>query len=277
MNTLRLSLMYLLGKVHCPFHVAKRVTDEEAHQDALQLAFLEKLQEVRRDGDVAQWETPLGLFWFPVNNRPRELAFILAEQQRGVYGTVKLGEVVIDCGANIGAFTRAALQAGAERVVAIEPAPENLECLKRTFAQEIASGRLTLVPKGVWDEETVLTLHIDPEASGHNSMVKNLGKGRQVQVPVTTIDAVVGGLHIRPTLVKIDTEGAEDRVIRGGRKTIGEFKPRLAIATEHFPQNAKQAVRVLRGVGAYSIRSGPATYMEGHVFPEVVYADPVAS
>jgi hypothetical protein len=44
-------------------------------------------------------------------------------------------------------------------VVAIEPSPANLECLRRNMSREIASGRVIVYPKGVWDREDVLALN----------------------------------------------------------------------------------------------------------------------
>ena len=94
------------------------------------------------------------------------LAHNLAEQERRIYmaGSVNVnaGDTVLDCGANVGVFTRVALAAGAKQVVAIEPAPDNVACLRRNFASEIAAGRVIVYPKGVWDKDDVLVLHAEP-------------------------------------------------------------------------------------------------------------------
>ena len=45
---------------------------------------------------------------------------------------------------------------------------------------------------------------------------------RKIEVPCTTIDNFVEAFQIAPTTVKIDVEGAEDLVIQGGMKTLGE-------------------------------------------------------
>src|SRR6187551_3037295 len=104
---------------------------------------LAESKTVKKDGELELWETPKGLFWTPSRSR-YGLPFHLAEQEMNIYGDeqmgVRKGDIVLDCGANIGTFTRTALDRGAKTVVAIEPAPENLECLRRTFANEIASG-----------------------------------------------------------------------------------------------------------------------------------------
>src|SRR5262252_2026765 len=79
------------------------------------------------------------------------------EQKRNIYGgRIHAGDVVLDAGANVGVFVRKALWAGASKVIAIEPAPENLECLRRTFAHEVARGQVVIYPKGVWGRPDVL-------------------------------------------------------------------------------------------------------------------------
>ena len=66
----------------------------------------------------------------------------LAEIERHVYGSgphfIRAGDIVLDCGASDGDFTREALQAGAGKVVAIEIAPTSAECIRRNLAAEVA-------------------------------------------------------------------------------------------------------------------------------------------
>ena len=101
---------------------------------------------------------------------------------------VQPGSVVLDCGAHIGVYVKEALSKGAKQVVAIEPAPENIECLRRNFAKEIAENRVTVYPKGVWDKEETLTLHVNPNNSAGDSFVIKGQDSQEVnQVHLTTI------------------------------------------------------------------------------------------
>ena len=130
---------------------------------------------------------------------------------------------------------------GARKVIAIEPAPENLVCLRRNMAREIQDGTVIVVAKGVWDHEDHLTLQIDSVNSAADSFVSKRDlKGRSVDVPLTTIDHIVSELGLeRVDFIKMDIEGAEKQALVGASKTLKRFKPRLSIATEHLRGDSK--------------------------------------
>src|SRR5689334_25347188 len=108
-------------------------------------------------------------------SRKQLLAYLMAKHTWTVnYNPneqVHEGDVVLDCGAHVGVFTHFALQRGASKVVAIEPDPVNLECLRRNLKKEIEAGKVVLYPKGVWSSDTTLVLHEGSENSGMNSVV----------------------------------------------------------------------------------------------------------
>jgi FkbM family methyltransferase len=171
---------------------------------------------------------------------------------------VKAGDVVVDCGAHVGTFTDIALRRGASKVVAIEPDPVNLECLRRNFVEEIASGRVIVVPKGVWSSEKVLTLYTGGENSGTNSMVMDQNGGR-VDVPVTKLDNIVAELKIgRVHFIKMDIEGAEREALRGGLQTIKRDFPTLMLDTYHLPDDMQVLPAIIHGANSkYRMNCGP--------------------
>src|SRR2546423_3105407 len=154
---------------------------------------------LRRDGAFELVETRLGAYWTVKNDR--FLRFTLAEEDLEIYGDdrsgVKSGDIVLDCGANVGVFTRNALKQGAKLVVAIEPAPATVECLRRNFEREIAGGRVIICPKGVWDHDDTLELAVgsDGNTTG-DSFVLGRNQKNMVKVPLTTIDHLVAELHL---------------------------------------------------------------------------------
>jgi FkbM family methyltransferase len=223
------------------------------------------------------WETPMGRWWIPQGD-DWMLPFNLAEQKRRIYGTgpqdVQKGDIVLDCGANVGVYARLALDAGAKTVVAIEPGPENLEALRRNFTAEIAEGRVIVVPKGVWDKEDVLTLKVDPKNTAANTFVMELKDGQPgVEVPLTTIDRLVEELGLeRVDYIKMDIEGAEQRALRGAAGTIARFHPRLALSAYHVPDDPVKIPELVRQAWpGYTMECGPCAEANGHIRPDVLY------
>jgi FkbM family methyltransferase len=263
----------------CPFTKAIRWQDEE---DALRTAkdrILRASKFVSKDGGLELWDTPKGRFWIPKGNR-YVLPFNLAEMEEHIYGTaphfVRDGDIVLDCGASDGDFTREALEAGAKLVVSIEISPPAQECLRRNLAEPIAAHRVIVYPKGVWDSEGKLRLNVSDSNFAANSVVlRPEGSHSDVEAALTTIDKIVSELGLaRVDFIKMDVEGAEVNALAGARATIAKFKPRLSIATEHKSDDEvtiPEAVRSLRR--DYTMTCGPCSSTEGRIRPEVLYFD----
>jgi FkbM family methyltransferase len=198
-------------------------------------------------------DTPRGRYW---TSRPEPVVgFLLAEQETQIYGDVlhgvHPGDIVLDCGADIGVYTRTALFRGAKLVVAIEPAPDSVDALRRTFQREIAEGRVIVYPKGVWDKVDTLDLEVSTAGTMSGSSVVTHDKNRpdKIKVPLTTIDLMVEELHLpRVDFIKMDIEGAEKWALRGGTQTIAKFRPRMALSTEHLPDDATAIPRTVKTI-----------------------------
>jgi len=223
------------------------------------------------------WETTMGRYWVPKRDDSM-LTDNLAEQATQIYGDreygVHPGDVVFDCGANIGVYTRAALTAGAKLVVAVEPAPENVECLRRNYATEISQGRVIVVPKGVWNREDVLVLREDADDSARDSFVGSYGPAlHETPVPLTTIDRLVEELHLASVnFMKLDIEGAEKQALLGARNTLQKYHPRMAVATEHLPDDPVAIPKViLAEAPSYSVVCGDCLDLGAWVRPEVLF------
>ncbi len=239
-------------------------------------ALLKKLRVERHDGAFDLIDTPAGSYWIPRRDLDT-LAETLVEQQNDVYeGSVGLKpeDVVLDCGANVGAYTRHALERGAKLVVAIEMAPESLVCLRRNLANEIGSGRVLIYAKGVWNKEDVLPLSMSPEwASTASSVALDRG-GHGPLVPLTTIDKLVSELKLpRVDFIKMDIEGAEMKALEGARDTVRRFHPRMAISTEHRPTDPDQMPEVVHNLWPdYISECGPCANVNGSIQPDVLFA-----
>ncbi len=228
------------------------------------------------DGPFELVRTPTGSYWIPTRDIDT-LAETLVEQQNDVYEGavgVRAGDVVLDCGANVGAYTRHALDKGAKLVVAIEMAPESLECLRRNLEREVTGGRVIIYPKGVWNKEDELQLSTGNDwASTASSVVLDRGK-RGPKVPLTTIDKLVAELQLsRVDFIKMDIEGAEIQALEGARDTVRRYHPRMAISVEHRPTDPDQIPGVVHGLWPdYVSECGPCANVNGSIQPDVLFA-----
>ena len=234
-----------------------------------------------KEADIAghrceRYSTPLGDFWLPMPARwnADSLVWEMVHQRtyEGPTITVQPGDVVVDCGAHVGFFTAYALNRGASRVVAIEPDPLNRELLERNFAEPIRQGKVTVVPAGVWDQRSTLTLRHDHENSGAHSFVR-LPKeaGEQIVAPVLPLDEILADLRVQKVdFIKMDIEGSERRALKGARKTLSQFRPRLAICVYHLEDDPQILPSVIReAVPAYRIEARVMEYA-GRFSPKVL-------
>lgn len=263
----------------CPISHAVQSAENRKQLTAIKDRILQASHLVRQDqqAGLELWSTPKGEFWIPKGNR-YILPFNLAEMERKVYGSgehfIHTGDIVLDCGASDGDFSRLALEAGAKLVVAVEIAPKNIECLRRNLASEIAAGRAIVYPKGVWDKDDMLTLNETDDNFAANSVVmRPEGARRGTTVPLTTIDHLVSELKLpRVDFIKMDVEGAESRALVGARETLTRDKPRMAIAAEHSPEDEVTIPKTVRSLrGDYRMACGPCLEDKGQIRADVLY------
>jgi FkbM family methyltransferase len=238
---------------------------------------------VDQDG-LYLYDTPIGDLWMPQPGDEHSVAVVLAEQEQEVYGPagglgVRPGDVVIDAGAHVGLFTRTALNAGARQVITFEVTPLANASLRRNLAREIADGRVVVVEKGVWHEESLLPLAIVNRCSICNSVTHALPS--TVDVPLTTIDHAVEALHLdRVDFIKLDVENAEANALRGAAQTLARFHPRLAVALENSKTPiayGQEVLGILRtAYPGYDYECGAVTNPEPgrRVLPEILHVFP---
>lgn len=116
----------------------------------------------------------------------------------------------VDCGAAYGSYTLPALAKGAE-VIAFEPHPEYMKALQRNTS--VNAFVCQLAQCGLFNEEKILDW----------DEVKQMVLAPLDSFPVTKID-----------WIKIDTEGAELKVLEGGINTLKRTKPNFIIEIHDF-------------------------------------------
>ena len=233
---------------------------------------------IRSENGYKLWSTPSGEFWMP-DTSDGILQILLAQQQRKIYGDaesggVRAGDIVLDGGAHVGTYIRTALDAGAAKVVAIEPSPEAIECLRRNFTQEVAAGTVVIYPKGIWDEEKRLIFYSNGNGAAGDSFVERGVNAKIIaDIPVTTIDRIVHELGLpRVDLIKADIKGAGTRMITGASETIRKFHPRIVVSVEEAPEDpASIKAAVLRIASDYRFRCGPCLFTGDEIRNDTIF------
>ena len=149
---------------------------------------------------------------------------------RHVRPSVRPGSRVVDVGAHVGFFTeRFATWVGPEgSVTALEPEPVNFGRLRRRVARTGLGGRVQAVNAAAVERSGGVFLRVDPTHPGdHQLAVEGL------PVRGVTLDEIVGPADPRPlSLVKIDVQGAEARVVAGGEETMRRLRPSLLVEVD---------------------------------------------
>lgn len=234
--------------------------------------------------DIQRLKTPYRPFWIRRGGNDmdgqRLLAYLIGEQEwvgeSDPGATVRKGDWVIDVGAHVGVFTDRALRLGAEKVFLVEPDPINVECLKRNFSQELASGRVVLIAEGAWSSKGSMDLNTGVANSGTGSMMYKEAGSRTVSVPVRPIDDMVAEYKApRIDFIKMDIEGAERHALKGAAETLKRWRPRMALDSYHLPDDAVVLPQVILAANPdYQISCGPCELNTNHgkrISPHVTF------
>lgn len=136
-------------------------------------------------------------------------------------------EVMVECGANNGNTMLDFVNCVDNQYKHIFLFEPDKDCIKmiRDKISENSLNDITLIEKGAWDEKTILTFAGDDSyGSGH---ITDAG---EETIETDTIDSQV---HIPPTFIKMDIEGAELNACKGGENYIRKYSPKLAICVYH--------------------------------------------
>ncbi|HRQ76462.1 MAG TPA: FkbM family methyltransferase [Phycisphaerales bacterium] len=181
----------------------------------------------------------------------------------GAFGRlVKPGDVVYDVGANIGLYVRVVCDLfKARRVIAFEPMTENYDLLIENIALGDIQGKVQPLRLALSDVEGEDRLQIDDVSSG-SAVLDSVSGGQPSAgrlhaglppatepVRIVPLDVLIAQDRLDPPdVIKIDTEGAEIKVLAGARQTLRQHKPRLYIAL-HGEDKARGTIELLDELG----------------------------
>ncbi|MCP9476014.1 MAG: FkbM family methyltransferase [Nitrospira sp.] len=134
---------------------------------------------------------------------------------------LKEGGTFVDVGANIGYFTKFAskLVGARGRVFAFEPMPAALRLLRMNTAP---LPNVTIFPVALSDTKGMATFYV--RKKGDMSSLSYDSGATPVPVTVSTLDESLAD-QARIDLIKIDVEGSELEVLRGGRLILQRHRP----------------------------------------------------
>lgn len=181
---------------------------------------------------VRPWKTPDGILHLDISESPMMFLRLFGRYEtpkRSLLTTeLESGDVFVDVGANRGDFTMLAsrIVGDAGEVISVEPAPDNVEWLKRTVAANNA-GNVRIVQCALWDSEGEGTLHLARKSGWHSlTPADDLPRIGTAAVRLVTLDSLLNELGIdRVDALKIDVEGAEVEVLRGAKRVLRDLRP----------------------------------------------------
>lgn len=129
------------------------------------------------------------------------------------------GSRVLDLGANIGAFAKLALKAGAEHVVCIEAEPTNIEMIKLNLKEELEKGVVTvifaaMVPADQDSGSVTFYFGNSKSVQCSGSTVASSARPNKIEVPTISFGNLDDNVHY--SIVKCDIEGGEYGLLREG-------------------------------------------------------------
>jgi FkbM family methyltransferase len=189
-------------------------------------------------------------------------------------------DVVVDVGANIG-LTTILFSSLARKVISFEASPSTYAILCENINRNAINNAI-LVNIGLGDktETTTITFAADNRSGGFVSdMVRPEGGHVTENIELRKLDDICCVFGEPLNFIKIDVEGFEGNVIKGGHDVINKFRPTVVLELNHWCLNAFRRITVpdffdfLRSVFPvlYAVDSDNTSIMNLHNHDEAYY------
>ena len=159
---------------------------------------------------------------------------------------IKEGDYVFDCGAFVldNTIPFADIVGEEGKVFAIEFIPCNLAvCYANLKLNQKLKDRIELITAPI-SEKVGETLYFK-ENSSCSTLTKNMQQAKKFIS--TTIDEIVEKKKIKKVdFIKMDIEGSEIFALKGAKKTILKYKPKLAISFYHRPGDFEEIPHIIK-------------------------------
>jgi FkbM family methyltransferase len=164
---------------------------------------------------------------------------------RFIMQTIKIGDTVFDVGAHKGGYTYWMKKAVGKNgtVIAFEPQRKGAELLRKIYRANVKTEQLALS-----DHKATTLLYIQPQSfdvSFEASLSNRYESSVTEEVHTTTIDAYCRENNFRPSFIKIDVEGHEEKLLEGASETLLSAKPVLLVEIEIRHIGEEKILRLL--------------------------------
>lgn len=144
-------------------------------------------------------------------------------------------DVVLDIGAHYGLYTCLAQNrlSSAGMVIAIEPYPPNYDSLKANLSLNEGQGEAHRLALSDENGEVEFYEFDDRPGQTENALLPHFDGANETTVEARTGDSLLADRERPPTVIKIDVEGAELKVLNGLERTIRRPECRLIYCEVH--------------------------------------------
>ena len=169
------------------------------------------------------------------------------EQADAMLRELKEGGVFFDIGANVGYYSILASKLVGKNgsVVACEPVIRNLAFLQRHVVLNNADN-VRVLAFACSDENGTARFSLGPNSAMGQLVAER--SNADVLVPTITLDKMAQELDLLPDVVKIEVEGAEMKVLKGGAKVLSRAKPTIFLST-HSNELRESCLKLLAEIG----------------------------
>lgn len=187
------------------------------------------------------------------------------------------GSVFYDVGASLGFFSLAVANVVGPRgkVVAFEPEPENCERLREMAVRNNLQARIVTVEMAVWSrtaQEGVPFRRGGRQATyggvSSDGVTPVLAEGEMLRVAAVSLDDFLHQGNPPPDVLKVDVEGGECQVLKGGEELFSSVRPAL-ICEVHRAEAARWIACWLPAKGYVARWQVPE-----ELYPRLLFAQP---
>jgi FkbM family methyltransferase len=126
-----------------------------------------------------------------------------------------------------------------DKIYAFEPDKASYDICKNVLQTNkiLDQKRIKLYQAGLWNKTK--KVFFNPIGNG----ASRIAEGGTSQIETVSIDERLKGQSV--TFIKLDIEGAELEALKGARKTIKKYRPRLAVCIYHKPEDILEIPRYI--------------------------------